>query len=176
MRAAFREEDMVSEDLTTLPPEDFFRLAVERGGLDLNEVAEGLSPEAAEALRLIAAPLQGGAMRSAPTHDATCSALPSEMTRSTPRHLPGPPSQPRLHPFAQFRQCLACGRANQPRDRFCRNCGRPLESVMPAVTLEDLVAQGRLAPEQAQELRETILSHQRYYTAGTRYGVFGGKP
>ena len=39
------------EELTNLPPDEFFRLAVARGGLDLDEVAQELSPEVADALR-----------------------------------------------------------------------------------------------------------------------------
>ncbi len=147
------------EDLTTLPPEEFLRLAVERGGLDLDQVSERLSPQAAKALRFIAATpstlLPDDAMRSKATRD-----LIPEPARGAHQPLPGP-------------RCRVCGRTNLPGDRFCRKCGRQLAQAAPALTLEDLVAQGGLTPEQAQELRETLLFHQSHYTAGTRYSVFG---
>lgn len=145
----------MSKDLTTLPPEDFLRLAVNRGGLDLDAVAEGLSPEAADALRRIAAPIPpppGSTVRSASV-----------------RSIKSDPAPARL-------KCPACGRLNRPRDRFCRRCGQQLDTPAPPVTLDDLVVQGRLTPEQAQELQSFILFHQSHYTAGTRYSVFGGVP
>jgi hypothetical protein len=150
----------MSDDLARLPPETFLQLAVQRGGLDLDTVIQGLSPEAAAALRRIAAsdlPL----------------ATPDDVTRSAPtrgiaRSEPGGSARP-----LQL-TCLACGRASQPRDRFCRNCGQRLNEPSPPVTVDDLVAQGRLTHEQAQEAKAAILFHQQHYPAGTRSSIFGG--
>jgi hypothetical protein len=135
------------EELTNLPPEEFLQLAVARGGLGLDALAQGLSPEAARALFQIAAsgpeePVTRGITRSAPTA-----------------------------PRAQA-TCSACGRVNQPDDRFCRACGRPLAQPQPT-TLDDLVKQGHLTPEQADEARAKLAFLQSNYTAGTRYSVFG---
>lgn len=78
-------------DLTELLPEHFFRLAIERGGLDLEEVIRDLGPEAAAALRCIAATPAPDSMakdalpprtRSADLPPATRSAEPSPQTRS----------------------------------------------------------------------------------------------
>jgi hypothetical protein len=166
----------VTDNLTDLLPEEFLRLAVERGGIALKDVSKDLSPEAAEALRLIA---------TSPPHP-----LPSETSRSmgsqkmaqdipprtdsldhTRTREPSQPAGPLRTPNS--RHCSACGHANQPRDRFCRKCGRPLEPLTPAVTVNDLVIQGKLSPEQAGALLDTIAHHQSSYTAGTRYSVFG---
>ena len=169
----------MTDNLTDLLPEEFLRLAVERGGIALEDVSKDLSPEAAEALRLIAT--------------STPPPLPRETSRSTssqksareiPRRTVSPdlpstpePSQP-ARPLRSptLRHCSACGHANQPRDRFCRKCGRQLDQLAPAVTVNDLVVQGRLSPEQARELLETIAHHQSAYTAGTRYSIFGRSP
>lgn len=146
----------MAEELTKLPPETFFRMATERGGLDLEDVIQDLSPQAADALRHIAAssPPPTTAPRSKDWPDATRSAAP-------------PPPRPE-------RICSACGRLNQPRDNFCRTCGRPLDPPKPApVTLDDLVKQGRLTAQQADEVRVKLDFLQSNYTAGTRYSVFG---
>ena len=150
----------MSDDLAMLPPETFFRLAVQRGGLDLDQVIQGLSPEAAAALRRIAA-----ADLPLPTPDAVTRSAPTRgITRSEPGGLARPPQ----------RTCPACGRASQPRDHFCRKCGQRLDEPSPPVTVDDLVAQGRLTPEQAQEAKAAILFQQQHYPAGTRYSIFGG--
>jgi hypothetical protein len=44
------------------------------------------------------------------------------------------------------------------------------------MTVNDLVVQGKLTPEQARELLDTIADHQSAYTAGTRYSIFGTSP
>jgi hypothetical protein len=150
----------MDQDLRTLPSEAFLRLAVERGGLDLEKVIEGLPPEVAEALRHIAAqasPPANNATRSAPTRGVTRSA-----TDLVARSIDGPPPP----------TCSACNRVNQPGDRFCRTCGRPLEQPKP-VTLDELTRQGRISPEQADDVRARLSFLQSSYTAGTRYSVFG---
>lgn len=137
------------EQLTDLPPEEFLQLAVARGGLDLDALAQGLGPEAARALFQIAT-----------------SGPEEPVTRSISRSAPPAP-----RPQAT---CSACGRINQLGDRFCRSCGRPLEPSRPGpVTLDDLVEQGLLTPEQADEARAKLTFLQSHYTAGTRYSVFG---
>jgi hypothetical protein len=152
----------MDQDLRTLPPETFLRLAVERGGLDLDEIALELSPEAADALKRIALSAQppvGDLVRSVPTRS---------MTRSAPEQTLG--SLEDLSPG----ECPACGRINQPGDSFCRACGRKLDQpASPPVTLNGLIEQGRLTPEQAQEASSAILFFQSHYTAGTRYSIFG---
>jgi predicted Fe-S protein YdhL (DUF1289 family) len=158
----------MTEDLATMPPESFLRLAVQRGGLDLEELAAGLSPDAAEALRRIA-----GSANLAPPAEATRDlALPTaakEMPRSAP-----PRRSAGARPAARERKCPACGRSNHLQDRFCRGCGRELDEPAPFVTLNDMVAQGQLTPEQAEEVVSTLLFHQSHYLAGTRYSIFGG--
>jgi len=141
------------DDLTALPPEDFVRLAVARGGLDLDEVAGELSPAAAEVLRLIAAP--------APPPTRGQSRSPEPMRSLDRGGFPPLPPLP---------GCDACGYTGRLGDRFCRQCGRPLGAP---ITLDDLVAHGQLTTEQARELRDVILHHQSHYLAGTRYSVFG---
>jgi hypothetical protein len=137
----------MSEELTNLPPEQFLQLAVARGGLDLDALAQGLGPDAARALFQIAT-----------------SGREEPATRSITRSVsPAPRSQA---------TCTACGRVNQPGDRFCRTCGRPLEPAKP-ITLDDLVRQGLLSQEQADEARAKLTFLQSHYTAGTRYSVFG---
>lgn len=144
----------MSEELTHLSPETFFRLALERGGLDLEDVGKDLSPEVAAALRYIAAspPSSPRSLRSMSKGGTTRSADPL--------------------PTRAERVCTACGRLNQPQDRFCRTCGRPLERPQPD-TLDELVEQGHLTPEQADEARAKLTFLQSNYTAGTRYSVFG---
>jgi hypothetical protein len=152
----------MGQDLSRLPPETFLWLAVEGGGLDLDEITRELSPEAADALRRIAVSAQppvGDIMRSAPTRGIT-HPVPGHAARSLDSQAPS--------------ECPACGRINQPGDSFCRTCGRNLDRSTPLpVTLNDLVEQGRLTPEQAQEAKSAILFHQSNYTAGTRYSIFG---
>jgi hypothetical protein len=170
----------MTEDLSTLPPETFFRIAVERGGLDLEEVLAGLSPEAADALRHIAAPAtpsppssSRGATRSASALEAGPPAIPDLQSESE-RSLRGSPDIPRPQ------RCSDCGHLSRPGDRFCRRCGHRLGEQQPDrtgsyVTLDDMVAQGRLTPEQAEEATSILVFHQHHYPAGTRYSIYGGK-
>lgn len=155
----------MSEDLSTLPPEDFVRLAVERGGLDLDAVTRDLSPEAADALRLIAAPPPVSSSRdiarAVPTRGAS---------RSASSRAPGPSRH------AGQEHCPSCGGTLHRDTRYCTHCGHKLKQFAPALTLDDLVAQNRLTPEQARKLKETIAYHQSHYAAGTRYSVFGANP
>ena len=146
----------MTEDLTAQPPETFLRLAVELGGLDLEEVVQDLSPEAADALRRIAAPTPAGP------------ATRGELGRSLASLLKPKKGEPPPGPI-----CPSCGHVNQSRDRFCRNCGRPLAKPAPAITLQGTVDEGRLSPEQAQEAEDRIALYLSHYTAGTRYSVFG---
>jgi hypothetical protein len=158
----------MTDDLTQLPPETFFRLAIERGGLDLDEVTGDLSPDAADALRLIA---QGapGLLSGEPMRD-TEKAAP---TRAPMRSL-GMGRDPESEPKPRARRCPACDYVPRPGDRYCRQCGQRLDEPPAAVSLADLVAEGRLTTEQANEVERTIVDFQRNYPAGTRYSVFGG--
>jgi hypothetical protein len=150
----------MSEDLSNLPPEEFFQLAVERGGLDLEEVIQGLSREAGAALLSITAYSPDSELRS------------FDLIRSGPTR--GVSS---LTPLRKKPVCGACGRVNRRRDNFCRSCGRRLDEVVPPPkTLDALVSQGRLTTEQADEVKEKLLFLQSHYTAGTRYSVFGKAP
>jgi hypothetical protein len=161
-------------DLTALPPETFFRLAIERGGLDLEEAVRGLGPEAAAALRHIAT---APASRS-PTSDAPSPASPSvrapeaEVIRSLFHSGSGQEVRGKREP--RRRHCPACGSPAPAGDRFCRRCGRDLAQPFPAITLDDLVQAEKITVEQAGELREKLQDWQQNYTAGTRYSVFGG--
>lgn len=139
----------MSEDLRTQAPERFLRLAVERGGLELEEVKQNMPPQVARALELIAGSEGSGLTRSG----------------LTSRGMPDSFNQPV--------SCAKCGHWNRPGEHRCRHCGEPLESETPQLTLDDLVAQGLLTAGQAQEAMEAIQSIQNHYTAGTRYSVFG---
>jgi hypothetical protein len=157
------EGEGMEEDLTALALEDFFRLAVERGGLDLDEVTAKLKPEIADTLRQIAGfsfaePQTRGEHGLEVTRGgASSSPVGSMGTKGIP--APG--------------LCSVCGRLNQRSDRFCRSCGRKLNRPVRPLTVRDLVAEGRLSPEQAEEVESTLLFYQSNYTAGTRYSVYG---
>jgi len=159
----------MTEDLTELDPEVFFRLAIRRGGLDLDEAVEDLSPEVAKALRLIAA-----AMTGPPPPEPVRGMEQPAATRGPVRLAwQGTESEPAPKPHEL--RCPACGRfAPHPGDRFCRQCGHRLREAATTVTLGDLVAEGRLTAEQADKAKRTILDFQKNYPAGTRYSVFGG--
>ena len=85
------------EDLTALPPEDFLRLAVARGGLDLDEIGKELAPEVVETLRLIAAPAPPprGALRSGAVRSFEPDAQPAHSTYSAGSHPRRPDDRPR---------------------------------------------------------------------------------
>ncbi len=154
----------MEEDLTALAPEAFFRLAVERGGLDLDEVIEGLKPEIADTLRLIAGSSHAGLYAPGERDlEVTRGRAGSSPTRSAGTKAISTPGA-----------CPACGRLNKHSDRYCRSCGRELSEAARPFTVEDLVADGRLSPEQAEEVENTLQFYQSNYTAGTRYSVFGG--
>ena len=154
----------MEEDLAALAPDAFFRLAVERGGLDLDEVVQGLKPEIADTLRLIA-----GGVPEAPQRRGGSRPEESRGLRSpTPRRSTGRKN------LSTARVCPACGHEDQRPTRFCVKCGWDLREFTPPVTLDGLVAEGRLTPEQAAEVETALLFHQSHYTAGTRYSVFGG--
>ncbi len=123
----------MANDLSTLAPEEFLRLAVARGGLDLDLVIQRLDPQVALALRQIALPM---------------SPPDRSLTRSAPTR--------------------SVGLGHQAAQNV-----KPVEEPAPTITLDDLVDQGRLTPEQAQQAQDTIFFHQSHYTAGTRYSVFG---
>jgi hypothetical protein len=149
------------QDLAGLPPEAFFHLAVERGGLDLEAVIGELSPEAASALRQIAAPVvpaTRGVSRSLVDVEPIGAARGMDVTVKS----------------VDQRVCPSCGQLQQGDDRFCRHCGYQLNRSAAAVTLDDLVTQGRLSAEQADEALSAILLQQSHYPAGARYSVFGG--
>ena len=154
----------MEEDLATLAPDAFFRLAVERGGLDLDEVVEGLKPEIAETLRLIASPV--------PEKPQSRGGSSLEVSRGV--HGPTARRSTDRKDLSTARVCPACGLDNQRSARYCGNCGRVMEESTPPITLEGLVAEGRLTPEQAVEVETTLLFHRSHYAAGTRYSVFGG--
>lgn len=163
-------------DLTTLPPETFFRLAVERGGLDLEEAVHGLSPEAAAALRHIAAAPATKSLTSelSPPEWRSADAKEWEVTRSASRSIP-------------MWELTAVEEETPPRSsaicRFFHRIGdrlRPRSSSddllppAPAITLDDMVDAEQITPEQADELRDLLLDWRQNYPAGTRYSVFGG--
>jgi hypothetical protein len=154
----------MEEDLTTLAPDAFFRLAVERGGLNLDEVVEGLKPEIADTLRRIASPVP----EEPRTRGGSRPGMAGGLRAPTPRQSTG------WKDLSTAGVCPACGFLNQRPERYCGNCGRDLQESAPPVTLAGLVAEGRLTPEQAAEVETTLLSYQSHYTAGTRYSVFGG--
>jgi hypothetical protein len=160
----------MTEDISNLDPETFLRLALERGGLDLDTVLEGLTPEVAETLRLITT-----AAKPSPTPQQARSAKQPAVTRSalevTEREWGG---ERGVALGRQAPRCPSCGRTAREGDRFCRQCGHRLDEPEAALTLDDLVAEGRLTTEQAEKIRRTILDYQRNYPAGTRYSVFGG--
>lgn len=173
-------------DLTTLPPETFLRLALERGGLDLEEAIRGLSPEAATALRHIAA---------APTHDEAKEA-PPPVTRSAGPGQAEPGSEPTTDlarwavrqppPSGEMRgmeatrdarprrHCPACGLPAPGGERFCRRCGRDLTQPAPPITLDGMVQAEQLTAAQAEEVRQRLFDLQANYPAGARYSIFGG--
>lgn len=162
-------------DLTTLPPETFFRLAIERGGLDLEEVVRDLSPEAAAALRHIAGAPAARSLTSdaSPPRFRSAAAPEREVTRSVSRSIPmwevtatdeevrPRPSSPR-------------GLFRRLGDRLRRRSSRDLAQPAPAITLDEMVEAEQITPEQADELQEKLLDWQQNYAAGTRYSVFGG--
>jgi len=190
-------------DLTALPPETFLRLALERGGLDLEEAIRGLSPEAAAALRHIATASPADAPKEMPP-PVTRSAEPPPVTRSA--GLPpmtrsaGPePDEPDDEPMAGMtrgtisratrsggmrgmetrdarprRHCPACGQPVPGGDRFCRRCGYDLSQAGPPITVDGMVTAQQLTAAQADEVRRRLFDLQANYPAGTRYSVFGG--
>ncbi len=163
-------------DLTTLPPETFFRLAVERGGLDLEEAVRGLSPEAAAALRHIAAAPAAKSLTSdlsSPEFRSADAAEP-EVTRSVSRAIPmweltATEEETRPRPSAICRFFHRIG-DRLPR----RSSSDDLAPPAPAITLDDMVDAGQITPERADELRDILLDWRQNYPAGSRYSVFGG--
>jgi hypothetical protein len=188
------EKEAAMTDLTTLPPETFLRLALERGGLDLEEAIRGLSPEAAAALRHIAAaPAPDGPKEAPPPR--TRSAEPPPVTRSAAPQ----PDEPGDEPMAELtrwaighstrsggmrgqetrdarprRHCPACGLPAPSGDRFCRRCGHDLTQAGPPITVDGMVAAQQLTAAQAAEVRRRLFDLQQNYPAGTRYSIFGG--
>lgn len=190
-------------DLTTLPPETFLRLALERGGLDLEEAIRGLSPEAAAALRHIAAAPAPDGSKGAPP-PVTRSAEPPPVTRSgelppTTRSAGPGPDEPDDEPMAELtrgalgrstrsggmrspetrdarprRHCPACGLPAPSGDRFCHRCGHDLTQAGPPITVDGMVAAQQLTTAQADEVRQRLFDLQQNYPAGTRYSIFGG--
>jgi hypothetical protein len=167
-------KEAAMSDLTALPPETFFRLAVERGGLDLEEAIRGLGPAAAAALRHIAAaPSPESSASDAPPPALRSADAPErEVTRSL--FHSAPIRDVGAARDARRRHCPACGLAVLASHRFCRRCGRDLAEPAPAITLDEMVAAEQITVEQADELREKLLGWQQDYAAGTRYSVFGG--
>lgn len=184
-------------DLTELLPEHFFRLAIERGGLDLEEVIHDLSPEAAAALRHIAAaPVPDSTAKGVPPPQTRSAAGPaldeaseepmSELTRgavsraSRSAQRGASPSSPMRggettrDARPRQRTCPACGFSTPAGDRFCRRCGWDLGQPAPAITLDDMVAEEQITAGQADELRARLLDLQNNYPAGARYSIFGG--
>ena len=105
-------------------------------------------------------------------HIAASPPPPAESRRSMSKEGVTRSAEP--PPGRTERVCPACGRLNQPGDNFCRTCGRPLaQPKLAPVTLDELVEQGRLTPEQADEARAKLAFLQSDYTAGTRYSIFG---
>lgn len=182
-------------DLTTLPPETFLRLALERGGLALEEVIRGLSPEAATVLRHIAAVPAQDEPKDAPP-PTTRSAEPPPVARST-----GPdPDEPGGEPMAELarwavsqasrsgetrgmeatrdarprRHCPACGLPAPAGERFCLRCGWDLTQPAPPITLDEMVQAEQLTAAQADEVRQRLFDLQANYPAGARYSIFGG--
>jgi hypothetical protein len=153
----------MEQDLAALAPEDFFRLAVERGGLDLYEVVEGLEPEVADTLWLVAGQV--------PQESQTRGERGLEVTRRGPDTLST--RAVGMKAIQAPNECPACGHQGQQNDRFCRNCGRELLETARPVTVESMVAAGRLSAEQAEKVRSTLRFYQSNYTAGTRYSVYG---
>jgi hypothetical protein len=148
----------MSEDLTRLPPEEFLRLAVSRGGLELGEVSESLSPRAARALAWIAQ-----------SEDLTTASSRSRAVRKG-SSSPGPEVYRTIEPSPIT--CPSCGRAARTGNRYCTGCGRELQGDTTPITMEDLVQDGHLTPQEADEALAAILLHQSEYTAGTRYSIF----
>ncbi len=163
-------------DLTTLPPETFFRLAVERGGLDLEEAVRGLSPEAAAALRHIAAAPAAKSLTSdlPPPKLRSAGATEPEATRSVSRSIPmweltatEEETRPRPSTICRFFHRIG--------DRLRRRSSSDdLAPPAPAITLDEMVEAEQITPAQADELRDQLLDWQQNYPAGTRYSVFGG--
>jgi hypothetical protein len=197
---AKEEAAMTDTDLNTLPPETFLRLALERGGLDLEEAIRGLSPEAAAALRHIAAASPADASKEAPA-PVTRSAEAPPVTRSaewpptTRSAAPEPDDEPmggltrgairratrsggmrgmETRDARPRRHCPACGRPVPGGDRFCQRCGYDLTQAGPPITLDGMVAAEQLTATQADEVRQRLFDLQANYPAGTRYSVFGG--
>ena len=148
-----------------MAPEEFFRLAVERGGLDLVEVSVKLKPEVADTLRLIAA--------SSFAESQTRGEIGPGVTRGEAGSLPVRSIGTKGIPAPG--KCSACGRLSQRSERFCRNCRRELTEPELPLTIGDLVAEGRLSPEQAEEVESMLIFYQSSYMAGTRYSVYGDR-
>ncbi|MBU1878732.1 MAG: glycosyltransferase family 39 protein, partial [Chloroflexi bacterium] len=95
------------------------------------------------------------------------------------------PATPRARWMSQYSLkvdaliCLECGHVNPNDVVECAQCGEPLS--LPCgpdgsayLTATDLLRAGELSPAQVRDLLGKIAQGYSFYTAGTRYAVFGG--
>jgi hypothetical protein len=88
-----------------------------------------------------------------------------------PRELPGALPVPALI-------CLGCGQVNPNPATYCNQCGHSLEVPVGGnadgyVRAVDLLRSGELAEAEVHDLLERLQRECAFYTAGTRYSVFG---
>jgi hypothetical protein len=99
------------------------------------------------------------------------------------RRLAGrePPQGPELQFGARPEEgliCLECSQVNPSTANFCSQCGqhlqmpidRDIEGYLRAV---DLLRSGELSASDVRDLLERLRREYAFYTAGTRYSVFG---
>ncbi len=100
------------------------------------------------------------------------------------KHIAGQPARPQImqgNPiFIETAEliCLECGRLNISDHISCAACNAQLwipckpDNVGYLKTI-DLLHSGQLAPEEINELINTLRRSQSFYMAGTLYSVFG---
>ena len=74
--------------------------------------------------------------------------------------------------------CLACGHLNPCQAQTCAACGAQMQIPWDGIgesylTALDLVRAGQLSTGELRELLDNLPKVQSFYTAGTRYSVFG---
>jgi hypothetical protein len=76
--------------------------------------------------------------------------------------------------------CLSCSHVNPSTATYCSQCGQNLEvpvggNVDGYLQAVDLLRSGELSEADVNELLERLQQEVAFYTAGTRYSVFGQK-
>jgi ribosomal protein L40E len=74
--------------------------------------------------------------------------------------------------------CLECSQLNPSTASFCRQCGQPLQmpidrDIKGYLRAVDLLRSGELSASDVRDLLEGLRREYTFYTAGTRYSVFG---